>query len=627
MFMKSLCQYYDNLYSNGDIEAPTGFENIKIGAVIVIDNNGNFVDVEIMNNDEGKIGVEFICPLKPVNKTSGTCPSLFYGTVDYVFGLVSYNNVYDVIKNNDSLINSFKKKYENCLFIDEKSIITFISNRCNNKEAIKKIQKLYESAKDKNEQFKNIIIENFSNVDNDGLKSLITFLKNQNNFQFNKTLLSDKTFKRIIKDKNNFSFRLKDVNQLIHEDQDLFEVIWDYKKKELAGNESVKGICSVSGKLDYYQSKHPKVIGNGKLISNNMDYCIVYGNSKIFPIGITSSYKFHYILGKLISSIKKDDNYKQCIKIDDETHLLYYPNNVNNTSELINLIYKSVIKGIPPSIPKNKKSTFSLLELKLITSGRCAVTFFDGNISIEKVYENVKKYFDDFDIGKPVDLRLYTLIKKTDINLLIESASAKKKYELLYKKLYKSIIFGEKYPTELCNNILNFKFLDFKNKRVYDDQILAFAKAILKRNYNMVMSMGLDRENRNTGYLLGRLFAIENSIYNKCYFKKNNKSDDKKTFYFSNISRAVNNRSHILNILFSEKFVYYRRQINVGYYDKDISEIVELLNIKSINSKSLKSDEKLQFLLGYEHQTDYNKEQAKQKTSNSVVDNEVNDND
>lgn len=138
MFMKSLCQYYDNLYSNGDIEAPTGFENIKIGAVIVIDNNGNFVDVEIMNNDEGKIGVEFICPLKPVNKTSGTCPSLFYGTVDYVFGLVSYNNVYDVIKNNDSLINSFKKKYENCLFIDEKSIITFISNRCNNKEAIKK---------------------------------------------------------------------------------------------------------------------------------------------------------------------------------------------------------------------------------------------------------------------------------------------------------------------------------------------------------------------------------------------------------------------------------------------------------------------------------------------------------
>lgn len=213
----------------------------------------------------------------------------------------------------------------------------------------------------------------------------------------------------------------------------------------MAGNESVKGICSVSGKLDYYQSKHPKVIGNGKLISNNMDYCIVYGNSKIFPIGITSSYKFHYILGKLISSIKKDDNYKQCIKIDDETHLLYYPNNVNNTSELINLIYKSVIKGIPPSIPKNKKSTFSLLELKLITSGRCAVTFFDGNISIEKVYENVKKYFDDFDIGKPVDLRLYTLIKKTDINLLIESASAKKKYELLYKKLYKSIIFGEKY--------------------------------------------------------------------------------------------------------------------------------------------------------------------------------------
>lgn len=162
---------------------------------------------------------------------------------------------------------------------------------------------------------------------------------------------------------------------------------------------------------------------------------------------------------------------------------------------------------------------------------------------------------------------------------------------------------------------------------MYDDQILAFAKAILKRNYNMVMSMGLDRENRNTGYLLGRLFAIENSIYNKCYFKKNNKSDDKKTFYFSNISRAVNNRSHILNILFSEKFVYYRRQINVGYYDKDISEIVELLNIKSINSKSLKSDEKLQFLLGYEHQTDYNKEQAKQKTSNSVVDNEVNDND
>lgn len=64
----------------------------------------------------------------------------------------------------------------------------------------------------------------------------------------------------------------------------------------MAGNESVKGICSVSGKLDYYQSKHPKVIGNGKLISNNMDYCVVYGNSEIFPIGIASSYKFHYIL-------------------------------------------------------------------------------------------------------------------------------------------------------------------------------------------------------------------------------------------------------------------------------------------------------------------------------------------
>ena len=158
MFMKSLCQYYDSLYSNGDIEAPIGFENIKIGAVIVIDNNGNCVDVEIMNNDEGEVGVNFICPIKPVNKTSGTCPSLFYGTIDYVFGLVSYHNVYDVIKNscNGSVIDSFKKRYENCLFIDEKSIITFINNRCNNKEPIKKIQKLYENVKDRNKQFKNI---------------------------------------------------------------------------------------------------------------------------------------------------------------------------------------------------------------------------------------------------------------------------------------------------------------------------------------------------------------------------------------------------------------------------------------------------------------------------------------
>jgi CRISPR-associated protein Csd1 len=95
MILQALKSYYDRKAAEPDSDiAPEGWEYKEIPFIVVLDYEGNLLQIEDTRQFEGKkkIGKSFLVP-QAVKKTSGISANLLWDTSAYVFGVVNTDNL------------------------------------------------------------------------------------------------------------------------------------------------------------------------------------------------------------------------------------------------------------------------------------------------------------------------------------------------------------------------------------------------------------------------------------------------------------------------------------------------------------------------------------------------------
>jgi CRISPR-associated protein Csd1 len=111
MILQALAEYYDRKTREGDASlAPPGFERKEIPFVIVLDREGNFVDLEDTRAGEGKKkrGREYAVP-QAVKRTVAVAANLLWDGPGYVFGIDSKGNPERARRQHEAFISAIRE--------------------------------------------------------------------------------------------------------------------------------------------------------------------------------------------------------------------------------------------------------------------------------------------------------------------------------------------------------------------------------------------------------------------------------------------------------------------------------------------------------------------------------------
>ncbi len=145
MILQALKEYYDRKASDPDSIAPFGWERKQIPYVIVLDVEGNAVNIESTYEGEGKKkqAKSFIVP-EGVKRASGIASNLLWDNPEYVLGIsgISKDGVVEIARKADEKTQAFYDRITSLGDIDDqglKATLKFVSKSPNEKiEDLKK---------------------------------------------------------------------------------------------------------------------------------------------------------------------------------------------------------------------------------------------------------------------------------------------------------------------------------------------------------------------------------------------------------------------------------------------------------------------------------------------------------
>ncbi len=435
-------------------------------------------------------------------------------------------------------------------------------------------------------------------------------------------------------DKGIVVFQIKGDSEFLHEKQavkDLWQEYYFDKQKE--GQPEM--FCLITGEHTKIRNLHPKVSGIGDqgsapLISFNENAFVFDGSTPhSSPIGIEAAEAYSDALSYLA------DNQETYINIAG-TKIIFWAKNPGNNEEnffslaLTNKIPNTEtdweligtlrdlfdrgrkgeeIRGELPGIDENAK--FYVLGIE--RGYRPAIQFFhvnDFGEIVEKVWQHhrdmalVKNYESDPDIIPIRQILLETCPTKTEKKVIPPSLS---------RALLDAVLTGSMYPRGLLEKVLRRIQKGEEGGEYVKASII---KAYLNRKNRLQntgrreIKMGLDYENHNVGYLLGRLFAVV-EVAQKYAINPQRSIKEKK----------IATASKKPNMAFPQilgKLQHYVKKIGNNYYDKQAENILQHIEEIPVN---LDIEEQGEFFLGYYHQKKhlYTPKEEKEK---EVVSNE-----
>lgn len=481
MILKALYDYYHRC----DDLAPMGMEYKEIAFLIVIDKEGNFVRLEDCRGDAKGRPYEVV---KGKNSTSDISADFLYGKLPYVLGVSDANNV--------------KERDKSCL----KAFITVIE------DTLKYLSNCYE---------------------------LIAMRKFYEKHNFLENIKADHKWSDLSNNPSAIiSFMIDGELEIIASKSYITSAYLNYINQ----TESCKvGVCLVNGKNAKLANGY-SFIGfpkspNAKLVSFQKDSGYdSYGKKKSSNAPISKEAEFcystalKYLMSKnsrnnfmvedrmfvfWASSIQKND-------ADDVQKAFYnlfgYSNDddddPNQGIELVKETFMSIFSGKRPDITED---VFYILGL-YANKGRLAVAYWQ-ELNLKIFARNILLYLDDFDIvcnNRRLRLGIYQIIWAVS-RIDSKKGTISESCPNLPEAIMKSIIQGIPYPFSLMlacmNRIRAEEKEDEKNKSRFlnrDMYRAAIIKAYLNRindNKNKKLTIMLDKENNNQGYLCGRLFA------------------------------------------------------------------------------------------------------------------------
>lgn len=561
MILKALYDYYDRC---GDL--PTyGMELKQIAFLIVIDQEGHFLRFEDRRIDK-KSAQQFLVK-KSVGRTSSPEANYLYDNSQYVFGYSDKGDMMQMRK----YFNTFKAK----------------------------IEEIYKT--------------NPSNID---LRALYTFYQQEPEIiveQMRKDPLWNDIVTNLNKKYSLFTFLMEGDTEVVASKKNIVTIL---DKNEESGNT----ICLITGKygnnvdtttatmipgsqatakLVAFQIKsgydsYGKEKGNNAPISQEAEFA--YTTALNYLLRADSHNKF--ILGTRTYLFWASSDSEAAQASENSLYALFEHSDKDNPNHHIELIRQTFLSIYNGKLVTSKDDKFFILGLAP-NSARIAVVYW-AEISLKDFAGIISRHFDDMEIidnhkEKKAYMGLHSILGAVTL-----SGKSSESTPNLPDAVVKSIFQGLPYPASLFQSCIR-RIRAESSKDVYPSTWIiraAIIKAYLNRinnNNNKTITIMLDKENHNQGYLCGRLFAILDKIQEDA----NGIHSIRERYMNSASSTPATVFATILNLS-----SHHLEKLNVSrqvFYEKLKQEIISKLDANGFPTH-LDLNDQGRFFVGYYHQ-------------------------
>lgn len=486
MILKALYDYYNRC---GDL-APQGWEYKEISFIIVLDADGNFIDVEDARSEDRKHGTSYLV-VKGVRSGTAPKPYLFWDNVEYTCNYVAANP-----KNSPERQAELQRKAT----LKHKALV---------------------------DKYKDI---SSKHPENPALRAVCLFYENGGV----EDLYAHHMWQEIVKKPTvNISFRLDGELTIVAEESCLANEIAEVSGDE---NGAHPAICIITGKpCDPVESTSPTPLpipntqATARLVSFQVNSGYdSYGKQKGLNAPISkkaeASYttalnrllgkgsQNKYIIGNRTFVFWGSSNSEATVILENalgkELNGFGYDSeeeeddNPNVRVEAVMKAFKSIYSG---DVPGALTDRFYFLGLAP-NSARIAVTHWSDS-SLKDFASNMLKHHEDMGIAdrradKKPYTGLYSILRAITANGKVSDIKSN-----LPEAVVKSIVEGRPYPYTLMQQVILRIHADHKVDIVRAAIIKAYLNRI-DRNKQKQLTVMLNKEEENIGYLCGRLFAV-----------------------------------------------------------------------------------------------------------------------
>ncbi|WP_173384674.1 type I-C CRISPR-associated protein Cas8c/Csd1 [Fibrobacter succinogenes] len=589
MILKALYDYYQRKANDPDSGiAPEGFSREKIPFLIRLNSDGNFIDIEKTFDEDGKIGAKFLVPAA-VSRTAGIRSNLLWDKAEYSLGIPDGLKLADLEK---------KAKKEPQKYTEE-TISKEIDSLKN--KAIARHQNFIEKIKKSNV------------AGNSDIELVLKFLANNPVKQIDEKMGKDDSWTSIKNDNPNISFVIQGSDVPVCS---LFQK--ELSNSKIASESDDAGTCLITGEKSPIARIHPmlkNVIGaqssGAAIVSFNNPSFTSFKKKQNFNAPISESATFAYTTALNMLLDKKSRNK---MRVGDMTTVFWSEkstpledifsalwslpakDNPDADIEAVRKLYSSINTGV---FIQDSNTRFYLLGLSP-NAARIAIRYWQIG-TVDDVSQKIKQHFDDLEIVKPnkdngrcaLMPMLGSIVRKLD--------------DLppnLCGDVVKAVLQGTPYPQSLLQMILRRIRTDFSAYPSDERMRAALLKAFLNRKQRFSktsdkeITVSLDKNNTNPGYLLGRLFATFEYLQEKAQPGINATIKDR---YYG---AASSTPCTVFSQLFKLKNHHLAKLDNAGlkvYFEKIIGEITDGIPSNGLPAH-LNLDDQTRFAIGYYHQ-------------------------
>ncbi len=452
-------------------------------------------------------------------------------------------------------------------------------------------------------------------ADDEGLRAFLLFLEGWRPERF-----AELGWPEEMKDQNVVfsleSDRLKNIR--IH-DRPAARALWARLCSE---GEKTEAACLVTGESGPIARLHPAIKGvwgaqssGASIVSFNLDAFTSYGHEQgeNAPVSEAAAFAYTTALNKFL---EKGSGHR--VQIGDASTVFWADaGDAGAVAEAEGFFAALLGESVDESVEAKKVGVI----LNAIREGRPVadfkpdlpkdVRFFVLGLSPNAARLSVRFYLED-DFGA-IAGRYLAHLERMRIEpppreerpslwrLLIETATQRKSENIppnLAGEWLRSILTGAPYPLTLLSTLL----MRLRADHDVNGLRVAMLKAVLVRSFNKEVPVSLDVENRDSGYLLGRLFAAYE--YAQTQALGSNVNTTIRDQYYGTASATPRAVFPLLQRKATHHLARLRKD-NAGrarYLDGKIGEIFELADPDSLFVPTLSAQRQALFAVGYYHQ-------------------------
>jgi len=585
MILNALSEYYDELAAAGEVPQP-GWSREKISYGIALKKDGSVAGIISRKhlNEKGKeiVGTEIV-PAHP-KKTSGISACFLSDSAAYLLGIDP-------------------KEYPENIRVKKQ----------------KRARECFEASADLHKSLLKDISESST-----AAKSVLNFYEKWNP----EDAYHDPEISRLFSEfaKTGFLIFTDEMGKPISEYPEIRE-LWNNHQQD--SKDAVSMLCLDTGKKDIPATIHPSIKGihqaqssGATLVSFNASAFESYGadgkQGLNAPVSESTVFKYTTVLNKMIADRKN-------IVYVGDTAYIFWAEKANHGAESIFLrnfsdqeditddelrsIYMHLVRDGYCTVHGEKVSydnKFYVLGIEP-NAARLSIHFFwQGKFG--NIVRNVQEHDERLEIIQPFHgralLPLWKIAQETC--RISEDENGRKKVigkpsQPLEDALTRSVITGTRYPMELLTGVLD---------RIRTNHIMGYSgwekaaiiKALLLNNFSgkeEVATVSLNRETDNAAYVLGRLFAVLESLQEQSARPAKLNATIRDRYFGSAASTPGIVFPQLLRLAQN-----HERKLDQGgkvYYDKMITELMGKLNGRSYPMRLSLPDQGA-FYLGYYHQ-------------------------